>query len=127
MQQFRETMQNKLLIRKTSYDFADASLYENVNEKTVVYCDPPYIPLNATSYFTDYSSDGFDDNDQIRLKNLAVELRDKGARVIISNHDVVRARELYSDATKIISIDVSRTISANKDSRGKVKELIAIY
>lgn len=127
MQQFRETMRNKLLVRMTSYDFADASLYENVNDKTVVYCDPPYIPLNATSNFTDYSADGFNDDDQVRLKNLAVELRDKGARVIISNHDVERARELYRDATKIVSIDVSRSISANKDSRGKVKELIAVY
>lgn len=127
MQQFKEVMQNKSLIRMTSYDFADDSLYENVNEKTVVYCDPPYIPLNATSNFTDYSSDGFNDDDQVRLKNLAVELRNKGARVIISNHDVERARELYSDASKIISIDVSRSISAKKDSRGKVKELIVVY
>lgn len=127
MEQFREVMKNKRDVRMTCVDFADSKLYENVNDNTVVYCDPPYIPLNATSNFTNYSADGFNDDDQIRLKNLALELRSKGAKVIISNHDVERARELYSDATKIISIDVSRSISANKDSRGKVKELIAIY
>lgn len=127
MEHFVELMKSKMLLRITSYDFADEALYENVNDKTVVYFDPPYIPLSSTSNFTNYSADGFTDDDQIRLKNLAVNLKEKGARVIISNHDVDRARELYSDATKIIPIDVSRSISANKDSRGKVKELIAVY
>ena len=127
MQQFREVMKNKMLFRMTALDFEDAALYQNVTDKTVVYCDPPYIPLSQTANFTDYSADGFNDNDQVRLKNLALKLKERGARVIISNHDVPRARELYSDASKIIQINVNRSVSAKGTSRGKVGELLAVY
>lgn len=127
MQKFREVFRNKMLLRMTSCDFADSSLYQNVNDRTVVYLDPPYIPLSATSNFTDYATEGFSNYDQVRVRDLAVSLKNKGARVVISNHDVEAARELYSGATKIISIDVNRSVSAKGESRGKVKELLAIY
>lgn len=127
MENFRNFIRNCNSVQFTSYDFENELLYQNVNENTYVYFDPPYVPLSATSNFTAYSCDGFNDDDQIRLRDLALELLSKDATIIISNHDVERARELYESATKIISIDVNRSISANKDSRGKVKELIAIY
>lgn len=127
MQKFREVFRNKMLVRMTSCDFADSSLYQNINDRTVVYLDPPYIPLSATSNFTDYTTEGFTNTDQVRVRNLAMDLHKLGARVVISNHDVEAARELYSGATKIISIDVNRSVSAKGDSRGKVKELLAIY
>jgi DNA adenine methylase len=51
----------------------------------------------------------------------------QGAKVIISNHDVPAARELYADATKIIEISVNRSVSAKGGSRGKVGEILAVY
>lgn len=127
MRKFREVFRNKMLLRMTSCDFEDSSLYQNLNDRTVVYFDPPYIPLSATSNFTDYTTEGFTNSDQIRLRDFALRLKKYGAKVIISNHDVDVARELYCDATQIISIDVNRSVSAKGDSRGKVKELLAIY
>ncbi len=37
-----------------------------------IYLDPPYQPLNNTSYFTAYTTDGFDDRDQSQLAGVSV-------------------------------------------------------
>lgn len=124
---FKDVMREKNQVYMHSLDFCEMKLYQNINENTVVYFDPPYIPLSETSSFTDYHTEGFTDVDQIRLVELAKHLRSQGAKVIISNHDVERARELYCDARKIIEVDVNRSVGASSESRGKVKELIAIY
>ena len=92
-------------------DFANENLYQKVDSTTVVYFDPPYLPLSDTANFSDYATGGFNYDDQVRLRDLAVSLANGGARVIISNHDTPTARELYSSA-QITSIDVGRTISA---------------
>ena len=46
---------------------------KNADEGDFVYFDPPYMPLSKTSNFTDYSTDGFDEKDQIRLKKICDE------------------------------------------------------
>ena len=128
MMTFMHTMQRKMLVRMTALDFCDPLLYKNMSQGVVVYCDPPYIPLSDTSNFTSYSTDGFTNQDQLRLKQLALNLkRLYGAKVIISNHDVPAARELYNDANRIIEIDVRRSVSAKAGSRGKVGEILAVY
>lgn len=127
MQSFRRILTAKTILNITATDFSANTLYQFVNSNTVVYCDPPYIPLSKTSNFTSYSTDGFTDVDQLRLRQKALELRRKGAKVIISNHDVPEARELYKDANKIIEIDVNRSVGASGDSRGKVGEILAVY
>ena len=126
MENFKAVFNQKQSVRITSYDFAADELYQNVDSDTVVYLDPPYLPVNDTAYFTDYASCGFNYADQVRLRDLAVSLANRGARVIISNHDTPEARELYS-AAKITSISVSRTIAAKGASRKKASELIAVY
>jgi DNA adenine methylase len=97
-----------------------------VDSSTVVYFDPPYLPLSDTANFSDYATGGFNYDDQVRLRDLAVSLANRGARVIVSNHDTPTARELYSSA-QIISIDVGRTISAKGTSRKSVKEVLAVW
>lgn len=92
----------------------------------VVYCDPPYIPLSATSNFTQYGPFGFDNFDQIELAKKARQLSEKGITVIISNHNIPFARKLYAGA-KIHSIDVQRNISCIGSNRRKVKEVIAVF
>jgi hypothetical protein len=37
---------------------------QNAQKGDFIYLDPPYHPLNNTSYFTAYTTDGFDDRDQ---------------------------------------------------------------
>jgi DNA adenine methylase len=110
-----------------SGDFANSQLYTTITERTVVYFDPPYVPLTDTANFSDYTTGGFSYDDQIRLRDLAIELHKQGAKVIISNHDTDVSRELYSSARNIYSFNVGRFIAAKGTSRQPVKELLAVW
>jgi DNA adenine methylase len=115
--------------RTASFACAD---YQDTMDKAdpgdVVYCDPPYVPLSATSYFTDYHVGGFNWDDQILLAEKAEHLAERGIRVVISNHDTKEIRKLYRKGNaKITSFEVQRNISCNANKRNKVKELLAIF
>ncbi|MCU0347997.1 MAG: Dam family site-specific DNA-(adenine-N6)-methyltransferase, partial [Saprospiraceae bacterium] len=56
------------LLQRTEICCADYSECEKgVDDKTFVYLDPPYRPLNKTSSFTAYVGNGFSDVEQRRL------------------------------------------------------------
>ncbi|PPS45996.1 DNA adenine methylase [Chroococcidiopsis sp. TS-821] len=88
-----------------------------------VYFDPPYHPLSETSNFTAYSRDSFNKDDQIRLKNVCVELAQRGVKLIQSNSDCPFIRELYKDF-KIYEIQAARAINSNASKRGKISEVL---
>jgi DNA adenine methylase len=92
----------------------------------VCYCDPPYLPVSATSNFTAYSAGGFGWDDQVELAARARALAGKGVRVVLSNHDLPEVRELYAGA-HIESVAVQRNISQKGDRRVKVDEVIAVF
>ena len=126
MSEFRLFFLSKQLTRFTSLSFEDSTLYSDLESGDVVYMDPPYIPASDTASFTSYATDGFTHEQQVQLAELAESLTNRGIKVIISNHDVPIARELYKNAT-IYPIQVTRTISAKGSSRKKANELIAVY
>ncbi|MFC0308984.1 Dam family site-specific DNA-(adenine-N6)-methyltransferase [Gallibacterium trehalosifermentans] len=95
--------------------------------QSVVYCDPPYAPLQQDSNFTRYSGNEFSLQDQKRLAELAYKAAlQQNATVLISNHDTRFTRDLYQGA-KISKINVQRSISQASERRVKVKELIAVF
>lgn len=106
--------------------FSDLSLYSTLEKNDVVYFDPPYVPIDETSNFTQYSKDDFNYEQHVELVNLAKLLASKGIKVIISNHDTPITQELYKEA-QLSYLQVQRNISANSSSRKKVGELLAIY
>lgn len=91
----------------------------------VVYCDPPYLPLDGLAAFTAYTTDGFGIEDQRRLISEARKPSARGAFVAISNHDTANARSLY-EAFDIIELQAYRSISARATKRGRARELLAI-
>ena len=101
-----------------------------VDNRTFVYLDPPYRPLNATSSFTSYSQVGFSDADQVRLAKFFRELDRKGALVMLSNSDPASENpgdsyfdELY-DGFTIRRVPAKRMINCNGARRGVVNELL---
>lgn len=91
----------------------------------VWYADPPYVPLSETSSFVEYTSSGFGLADQIRLRDTAVALREKGAHVILSNSSAKTVYELYKPyGFKIKEVKMARSVNADGDGRGKVTELL---
>lgn len=117
---------NNKTVKFTSITFSNQLLYSSLESGDLVYFDPPYIPISDTASFTNYATEGFTHDQQIELAQLAESLASRGIKVIISNHDVPIARELYKNA-QIYPIQVTRTISAKDSSRKKVNELIAVY
>jgi DNA adenine methylase len=97
-----------------------------VTNKSVVYADPPYVPLSDTAYFTQYSGGGFALPQQNALAEIAQKLSHQGVAVLLSNHDTPFTRQAYTGA-HITSIEVLRSISANKKGRKHVKEILALY
>jgi DNA adenine methylase len=93
----------------------------------VVYCDPPYVPLSATANFTGYASGGFSLEDQKDLAACSIEAARRGATVVVSNHDTALTRRLYEEASQIVAVLASRTISCDGENRGKAKEIIALF
>jgi DNA adenine methylase len=90
-----------------------------------IYADPPYIPKSTSASFTAYSSDGFTLTDQTLLAQTARSLAWRGVEVVLSNHDVPLARELYSPdkGFEIVPLQVKRSISckgAGRDPAGEI-------
>lgn len=110
---------------------------KQADEDTLVYCDPPYFPLTETSNFTQYSDkSGFGPEMQEKLAVAAAECAQRGAVVLISNHDVPACRKLYQDVAKSHGLQkvhfqefgVPRFISSKGKDRGnKASELIAVF
>jgi DNA adenine methylase len=108
----------------TVADFRDTM--RSAQRGDVLYCDPPYVPLSATSNFTSYSSGGFGRADQVALAELAKELSARGVPVLISNHATEFTLNAYKSA-QIEQLDVQRFISCNGDNRGTAREVLALF
>lgn len=120
-----ERLNNTRIVRG---DFTRCRKY--VDDRTFVYFDPPYRPLNHTSSFTSYSRGGFSESDQERLAKFFRELDRKGARIMLSNSDPENEKpgdsyfdDLY-DGYTIERVPARRLINCNGARRGAVSELI---
>lgn len=88
----------------------------------LIYLDPPYIPISSTSDFTRYHKDGFNFDEHLKLRNLALKLHKKGCFVVISNSSCPKSLELYKDKIfNVHTINVRRIIHS---SRKIVPELL---
>lgn len=92
----------------------------------VIYCDPPYVPLQEYTKPVNYTEKQFSNEDQIELAELAEQTAAKGIPVIISNHDTEFTRLHYKNA-QIRSFPVSRWINCRSDQRQPVTEIIAVF
>lgn len=119
------TLQNVIM---KACDYHDVLSF--ADNRTLVYIDPPYRPLNATSTFTSYTEEQFGDRNQIELAELFRTLSAKGVKVMLSNSDPHNADEtdnffddLYAGFT-IMRVEATRMINSKASSRGKIKELL---
>jgi len=85
----KENLKNvSLTLRNVKIVYADYRESEKfIDDKTFVYIDPPYRPLNITSSFTSYTENDFSDEEQIELAEYIDILNKKGAKIVISNSD----------------------------------------
>ena len=101
-----------------------------IDEKTFVYIDPPYRPLNTSSSFTSYTENDFSDKEQIELAEYIDLLNKKGAKIVISNSDPKNNDiddnffdKLYKNYN-INRVKATRMLNSNASLRGAINELL---
>lgn len=112
------------LVKFTVCDYTTA--LETVVAGDVVYCDPPAIARSLTARFANYHAVAFTTQDHEQLAHLARDMSRTGVSVLITNHDVNTSRDLYRDA-HLEEFTLNTLVSARKESRIPVKELIAFF
>ena len=90
----------------------------------LVYFDPPYVPLSVTSNFTSYTSDGFDRDAQVRLRDVALALKQRGVHVLLSNSSAELVRDLYRDGFTTTEVHATRLVNSKVTGRGAITELV---
>lgn len=92
------------------------------------YLDPPYLPgegKNGT--FSEYVG-AFGEDDHIRLATLCREAADRGATVVVSNHDSTKVRQIYCSANRIYLLEVQRGMSEAQGKReSSANEILAVW
>jgi DNA adenine methylase len=78
----------------------------------------------VTSYFTSYTSGGFDMDDQRRLRDVALALKQKGVHVLLSNSSAPAVRELYKKGFELHEVEANRMVNCKASGRGKITELL---
>lgn len=87
-----------------------------------VYFDPPYRPLDSTS-FTRYAKDDFGEKEQAALRDLCLALHDRGTKFMLSNSDT--STPLYRDSVfRVEVVKAPRFVNSRATGRGTVDELL---
>ncbi len=113
------------VLADTALAFEDfAAVGERAQSGDFVYFDPPYAPLTETSNFTSYTRDKFDEGNQERLRDVALDLKRRGVHVLLSNSAAPLVFELYTDDFDYREVEVPRKVNSVASKRGKVRELL---
>ena len=128
----KENLKNvSMALKKVKIVYADYRESEEfIDNKTFVYIDPPYRPLNITSSFTSYTENDFSDKEQIELAEYINVLNKKGAKIVISNSDPKNNDiddnffdKLYKNYN-INRVKATRMLNSNANLRGAINELL---
>jgi DNA adenine methylase len=119
-------------LRACSLALANAELHNDSFEQVAarakpgdfVYFDPPYVPLSATSSFTSYSANGFGAEEQIHLRDVALELKKRGVHVLLSNSSAPLVRDLYARGFDVTEVSATRMLNSKPTGRGAITELL---
>lgn len=109
-------------------DFAQTGKYAGNN--VLYYFDPPYRPLTDTSAFTSYTTDGFDDAEQTRLRDFCDEIARNKSLFVASNSDPknVDGEDKFFDKLyemfSIKRVSAARMINSKGDGRGAISEIM---
>lgn len=109
-------------------DFAETGRFAGPN--TLFYFDPPYKPITETSSFTSYAKEGFDDSEQLRLRDFCDQISKEKSLFIASNSDPkdINPSDNFFDTIYqhfvIKRVSAARMINSDASGRGAVSELM---
>lgn len=92
---------------------------------SIIYCDPPYVPVSKTANFTSYTPCGFTYQDQLHLLVKAIEWREHGAHVILSQAaDESLIEQYVRCGFRAKILQSRRSINSKGSARGPVNEYL---
>jgi DNA adenine methylase len=94
----------------------------DIQKNDIVYLDPPYA-VNENSHDSNYNSNDFTKDDQLRVFKFCKELDKKGTQFVLSNSYSEDIAEVYKDFI-IDVVDVRRCVGPTENTRRNVKEII---
>lgn len=109
-------------------DFSQTGIYADDN--VLYYFDPPYRPLTDTSAFTSYAKEGFDDAEQMRLRDFCEQISKHKSLFVASNSDpqnVDNEDNFFDHLYKRFSIkrvSAARMINSKGNGRGAISEIM---
>ncbi len=118
----KEFIQISELIKNVNFickDFVES--IKDINKDDFVYLDPPYMPLNKTS-FVKYTKNDFNLETHSLLFNNVLNFNNKDIKFIMSNNDLDSLKEIFKDFT-IQIINCKRRINS-KNPGSSINELI---
>ncbi len=116
---------NKYQIEILDGDFEKAVI--DAKKGDFIYFDPPYDPVSNTASFTSYYLNGFNQEEQKRLKEVFDNLDEKGCYLMLSNSRTDFILELYGNYEENFqNVTASRNINSKACKRGKVNEILIL-
>lgn len=113
---------NSANITMLNTDFEKA--VSGADKNSFVYFDPPYHSLAAAG-FKNYQARGFDEKDQVRLRDVFLALLERGIPCLLSNADTPFIRNLYAGTRfRVVTVNARRAINSNENGRGRVTEVL---
>lgn len=120
-------------IRKASNALKDTTLrsvdffktLDDIQEKDLVFLDPPYTVSHNNNGFIEYNKKLFSVDDQRRLKKYIDDINDRGAYYILTNAAHEKIAEIFnSDANALIPMQRQSTLGGLNARRGETQEYI---
>ncbi|ARS89932.1 DNA adenine methylase [Natrarchaeobaculum aegyptiacum] len=97
---------------------------DEVQGGDLVFLDPPYINNSDARYFDQYSPGGFDRDQQVKLRDIALELHHRGAYVMITNsaqaEDLYRSDDNFMEHFRIKPVEAARSINSDSSQRSQI-------
>lgn len=112
---------NSSQIQISSCDYA--LILKDAPTDSFVYLDPPYHPISEGSSFTGYVQGGWNEGEQLRLRDVCNRLSERGIKFLLSNSASDFIREIYSDYN-IHIVQAKRSVNSNPSRRGQVDEFL---
>lgn len=98
---------------------------ENAKYWDFVYFDPPYDILTNTANFTSYNESGFWRDMQIKLRDVCIELDQRGIKFMMSNHNTDFIREIYK-WFRFEIVKARRNVNSKWSGRWEVEEIVVM-
>ena len=122
------------LIQNVIFQHMDFSQSMNlIQSNDFVYLDPPYAPINSTS-FVKYTDIGFDIDKHLQLFNMCHNFKTNNIKFMMSNADVELIRNNFNESIneqtniyKIVVINCRRKINSKKPNATAKEVIITNY